>query len=453
MKKHQWLGILCSGLCVATANAQTIIDDFEYATDDDMLAAWLPDGAVTATLSDSVAPRSTGKKSLKLEINFPSVAWTTETVRGVDLPNMVSISQSQFITYRLRGDTNFANADFRGLYLYAYDDSGNFGRWGPAEPSNPDWGVINFAASTIGQPWDSTALPDLSRIVKFAWFIYGSQAAIDAYTATIYIDDLMVRDTVLTEFPAPAAPRELIDDFEGYTNDDALRSSYSYQNSSATTVASLETPAPQGTKALKLAIDFGTGQWPWGSVRSAKVAPFSLPTNAVVSFRFKGDPALATVADDGTVFELSFYDKAGNGVNYWAGMPTPISSDWITLQAQFQDFGDTTTVDIGNLVQWRLLVEGWTGTADSTAMSGTFYVDDIRITVPSAPKPSLAVTRDSAGVQFAMSNLTTGASYELRTSPDFSQWTMATTITAAGTTATWSVKPDQPKAFYQLLQK
>jgi hypothetical protein len=453
MNKHAWLAILWSGLCIANASAQTIIDSFEYATDDALMAAWLPDSAVTATLSDSVAPKSSGKKSMKLEINFPSVQWATETVRGADLPTMVSIGESQFITYRLRGDTNFASADFRGLYLYAYDDSGNFGRWGPAEPSSPDWQVINFAASSIGQPWDSPALPDKSRIVKFAWFIYGSQAAIDAYTAIISIDDLTVRDTALTEFPPPSASRQLLDDFESYKDDAALRSAYSYQNSSATTVASLASPAPQGAKAMKLAIDFGAGQWPWGSVRSANVAPFSLPTNAVVSFRFKGDPSLASVADAGTVFELSLYDKAGNSISYWAAPTNVTSSDWVTLQAQFQDFGDTSSVDIGNLVQWRLLVEGWTGTADSVAQSGAFYIDDLRITVPSASGPSLAVNRDNAGLQFTMSNLTVGASYDVRTSPDLSKWTTATTITATATTATWSTKPDQPRAFFQLQQK
>jgi hypothetical protein len=455
MNKHQWLGILCGSLCVATANAQTMIDGFEYATDADLLAAWQPSGNAIPTVSDLVAPKSTGKKSMKIEFNFPSVAWETETVRGADLPAMVSVGPTQYVTYRLRGDTNFLTADFRGLYLYAYDDSGNFGRWGPAEPSNPDWQVMNFAANTISQPWDSTALPDLTRIVRFAWFEYASQAAIDPYTATIYIDDLMVRDTALVEFPPASAPRELIDDFEGYASDAALRTFYSYQNSPATTVttATLETPAPPGTKALKLAIDFAPGQYPWGSVRSATVAPFSLPTNAVVSLRLKGDASLAAVADNGTSFWLSFYDKAGGGINFITSGPPVVTNEWTTLQATFQDFGDTSTVDIGNLVQWRILVQGWTGTADSVAASAAFDIDDIRITIPAAPKPSLSLTRDSAGLKFAMDNLSAGASYDLQTSTDLAKWTSVTVISATATTATWSAKPDQPSAFFRLMQK
>ncbi len=443
------------GLCVATVRAQTMVENFEYDSDDALLAAWIPSGSTSLTLTNSVAPRSTGTKSMRAQFNFPSAAWATETIRGQPLATMLSIAPTQYLTFRLRGDPAFAAADFRNLYLYAYDDNGNFGRWGTQAPITDEWQIFNFRANTIQQPWDSTVLPDLSRIVKFAFFQYGSQAAITPYTAAICIDDLMVRDTPLTEFPSPSAPRVLIDDFESYANDAALRSFYSYQNSPAATVttASLQTPAPQGNKALKLAIDFTSGQYPWGSVRSAIVPPFSLPTNAVVSFQLKGDPALAAVADRGTSFWLSFYDKAGNVMNYVTATNPVITADWTTLQARLPDFGNTSTVDIGNLVQWRILVQGWTGTAAQAALSGAFYIDNIQITVPATARPTLSLVREGAAFKLTMDRLNPTSSYELRRSPDLSQWTAVTVINATAATATWAIPNDQPKAFFQLVLK
>jgi hypothetical protein len=438
-----------------TATAQTVIEDFEYATDEDLTAIWVPSPNAIATLSDSVAAKSTGKKSMRVEFSFPQIEWATETIKGQDRPAVVSIAPTQYLTFRVRGDTAFATADFRNLYLYAYDEDGNFGRWGGPVPATDDWQVINYLASTIEKPWDAPELPDLSRIIRFAFFQYGSQAAIDPYTASIYVDDLMVRDTPLAEFPTPSAPRVLIDDFETYANDAALLGAYSYENSPIATVttATLATGAPQGSKALSLAIKFAPGQWPWGSVRSALAPPFSFPTNAVASLRLKGDASLAAVADAGTTFWLSFYDKAGNRMSYMTPAAPVISPDWTTLQARFQDFDNTTTIDIGNLVQWRILVEGWQGTAESAEMSGTFQVDDIRIGIPPTTGPSLGLIHSGNGLKLSMEHLIAGASYELRTSADLKQWSTATVINANAETADWTLPTDQPKAFFILNQK
>ena len=453
MKNYPWLACLCGSLCFA-ANAQTIIHDFEYPTDDDLWASWIPSPNTLLSVSDSVAPASAGSKSMRAEFNFPQLAWATEIIRGPFLDSLLSIGPEQYLTFRIRGDAAFAAADFRDLYLYAYDEDNFFGRWGSAVPITDEWQVLNYQAQTIGAPWDSPGLPDLSRILQFAFYQYGSEAAIEPYTATIYIDDLQVRDTPLVEFGPPASARELIDDFEKYADDAALMNAYSYQNSPAATVttATLDSPAPQGDKALKLAIDFAPGQYPWGSVRSGLVDPFSFPTNGVVSFRLKGDPNLAAVADAGTVFWLSFYDKAGKGINYVTEAAPVISSDWTTLEARLEDFSDATTVDIGNIVEWRILVEGWEGLPESPEMSGAFYVDDIRITVPSTTGPALALSRNGTTFSLTMNGLTSGMSYDLRTSTNLVQWSTATTIEATSATADWSVTADQSAAFYQLVQ-
>lgn len=383
IKSYLQIGVL-SAACVSFAAAQTMIEAFEYPDDESIQADWLGSARTFVSTTDDVSPRASGQKAMKLEFLFATAEWSTEFVTGPFLESPIAIGSSQYLTFRIKGDPVFAGADFRNIYLYAYDTDGNFGRWGAEVPLTDEWKVFNFPATGIEAPWDSPGLPDLGRIEKFAFFQYGSQAAIDEYSATVLIDELMVRDAPLTEFPLPSEPRSLIDDFEGYADTSALTDFYSYVNSPATTVttASLETPAPQGEKALRLAVDFSAGQYPWGSLRSQTVSPFSFPAEAVASFQFKGDPSLADVADAGTSFWLSFYDANGAAIHYRTSPSVVTSGDWITVEAPLSSFGDTSAVDIGNLVQWRLLVQGWEGTAESTVRSGTFYVDDIRITVP-----------------------------------------------------------------------
>jgi len=450
MKKYPWFGILCGSLVAVTASAQTMIEGFEYASDADLFAAWSPQGA-TLGLSDSVAPASAGTNSLRVDRYFPANAWETEVITGPVLPAPLAIAPTQYLTLRISGDPQFTNASFQTLFLYAYDGDGNFGRWGTPVPTATNWQVFNFRANTIEKPWDSLALPNLANVVQFKFFLYGQGDPAGApFMATIFIDDVMVRDTPLIEFPAPSAPRPLIDNFESYADDAALLGFYTYQNSPAATftTAALATPAPQGNQALKLGIDFAAGQYPWGSVRSTPVAPFSFPTNAVVSFKLKGDPSMAAIADGGTTFWISFYDSAGRGINFSTPAAPVISSEWTTLTARLDQFWSGTAVDTGNLVQWRILVEGWEGTAASLAQSGTFYVDDIRMTVP----PVLGLTWVAGALKLTMNGLVPGTSYELKTTSDFSAWSTATVINATSATATWPVPTGQPKAFYRLVQ-
>lgn len=449
MKHSLRLSLFAGSFLVLAAQAQTLVEGFEYATDDDLLAAWTSSSGAALSVSDSVAPNSAGTHSLRVDFSFGSSEWATETLNSPYLPEDLVIAPDQYLTFRLRGDSQFGVADFRNLYLYAYDADGNFGRWGGPVPTTTNWQVMNYKASTIEKPWNSTSLPDFNHIVRFAFFQYGSQAMLDPYAATIYIDDLSVRNEPLVELPPPAAPRTLIDDFEGYADDAALRSFYSYMNSPAAlvTTATLASPAAQGTKALKLAIDFVDGQYPWGSVISPIVAPFSIPSNAIVTLRIKGDPSLSSIADAGTTFWLSFYDGAGRGINFSTPAAPVISSEWTTLQATLAGFWSGATVDTGNLVQWRILVEGWEGTAETTGRSAAFYIDNIRVTVP----PATSVTRSGTGLNLQFSQLVPGLSYELRTTTDFQQWTVATTLKPSSTTASWSLTPNQGNAFFQLV--
>ena len=406
---------------------------------------WSPfTGALS--LSPYVAKGSTGTNSMRVDRYFWQTAWDTEVLSSPARAVPMSIAPTQYITFRVAGDPEFTNASWQTLYLYAYDGANNFGRWGAPVPTSTNWDIFNFVASSIEKPWNSPALPDLKNIVQFKFYLYGQGSpAGQPFPSTIYIDDVTVRDTALIEFAPPSPLRTQIDDFEGYADDTALQGFYSYVNSPVATVstASLQTPAPQGAKALKLAIDFASGQYPWGSVRSAAVTPFSLPTNAVVQCRFKGDPTLAPLADDGTVFWLSFYDTSGRKFTFSAIAPVT-NSDWTTLKARYQDFWSNSAVDTGNLVQWGFLVEAYTGTADSTALSGTFYVDDVKVTIP----PVLSVVREGGVLKLKMDSLIPGTVYTIRQTTDFSSWTTST-VAATGTSQTWTVPAGQ-EGFYQL---
>jgi hypothetical protein len=243
----------------------------------------------------------------------------------------------------------------------------------------------------------------------------------------------------------------LLDDFEGYADVTALEAFYTYQNSPDTTVttASLASPAPQGSKALQLSIDFARGQYPWGSVRSAVVPPFSFPAEGVVTLRFKGDPSLAAVADAGTSFWLTFYDQMGGAMNFVTSPPV-VASDWSTLQARLADFEGAAGVDVGNLVQWRLLVQAYEGTADREARGAVFQIDDLRIGTAPAQPPVLAVARDGSALRITASGLVAGKVYRVNTSSDLKQWTLGQQITATAGTATWTVQPAQAAEFFRV---
>jgi hypothetical protein len=449
-RKALCVSALCGCLFAVTAGAQTMIENFdEYADDAALQAAWTPQTA-TLSLSSYVPAGSTSTNSMQMDIDFPNNAWQTEVINGPMLSAPVSIDNNQYITLEIAGDPQFTNATYQMFFIYAFDENGNFGRWGASIPTvNTNWQVLNIAASSIAVPWNSPGLPDLTDIVQFSFYIYGEgdPPSANPYSATIYVDNLQVRDTPLIQFPAPSPMRALIDNFEEYSNDAALLRFYSYQDSPAATTctASLLTPAPQGSNALELTIDFAPGQYPWAAVWSPVVAPFSLPTNAVVSLWFQGDPTLAPVMDYGTTFWLSFYDAAGNGINFVSAPDPVISSDWTNLQFSYDEFTSGAIVDTGNLVQWRILVEGWAGTPDSTSLTASFGVDDIQITIP----PVLTVVQAAGTLQLHMDDLISGTTYTLRMSPDLTHWT-TTTIHATSASAIWPIPSSQQTDFYQL---
>ena len=437
----------------AAAGTIRVIEDFEYPDDAELLLNYQPSAGAIPSLSTDIADGSEGETSMKMDLSFPSSAWATQTVTGPLLDEIFSLEPEQYISFRLKGDPAFEAADFRNVYLYVYDDWGDFARWGTQVPIVDGWQVINFAGGDFEFPWNASGEIDMTFLSKIAIFQYGSQAAIDPYEATIYIDDIQIRDEPLIDFAAPSAPRSVIDDFEGYASSEALQDYYSYENSwhPATTVASLESPAPQGEQCLRLDIDFPEGQYPWGSVRSPVLEPFSLPDDAVITLKMRGDAGLSEVADAGTNFWLSFYDTGGNRMNYITDIAPVISNEWTTLSIAMEDFGDTSTIDTGNLVQWRILVEGWA--EPNPVLSGSFFVDDIRVSTQPAQRAELTAIREGQQVRIQMTQLTPGSEYDLRTSENLTDWALVTVIAADADSADHLVDSDQKMAFYQLIEK
>lgn len=65
------------------------------------------------------------RRRLGVEFQFASQAWATAFAKGTDLAEPVAIGPSQFVSFRVKGNPAFVAADFRSLYLYAYDDAGD----------------------------------------------------------------------------------------------------------------------------------------------------------------------------------------------------------------------------------------------------------------------------------------------------------------------------------------
>ena len=115
------------------------------------------------------------------------------------------------------------------------------------------------------------------------------------------------------------------------------------------------------------------------------------------------------------------------------------------------DFGDTSTIDTGNLVQWRILVEGWAEA--NPALSGAFFVDDIQFSTLEIQQPVLTAVMEEQSVRVQMSQLTSGSEYELLMSENLADWTLVTSIIADADTATHLVNTDRRMACYQLIEK
>src|SRR5664279_2811379 len=168
-RKSLCVSTLCGCLFGLTANAQVMLEDFEaYPSDADLQAAWYPDMDATLTLSPYVAYRSTGTNSMRVDLTVPASVWQTTVLSPSPLPAPISIAPTQYVTLRVAGDPAFTNASYQQLFIYVWDGSGKFGRWGGAVPTTTtNWQVFNFLANTntIGLTWDSLGMPDLSNIV------------------------------------------------------------------------------------------------------------------------------------------------------------------------------------------------------------------------------------------------------------------------------------------------
>ena len=376
LKAHRWVAALCGSLLLPTLSAQTSVDSFEYATNDDLLAYWTPSGNASVSVSDSTAFYAEGESSMRIDFNFPSSAWATEWVTGADLPAPISIGPDQSISLRLKGDPAFAAANFKNFYLYAYDTEGRFGRWGAEVPTSTDWEIFNFDPDSIDKPWDSPELPDLSQITRFSIFQYGSgETPIEPYAASIYVDELSIRDTPL-EDPEPPAER-LVEGFE-YSDDESLRAAWSSSANATLSLSDAVAPLSGGEKALNVAFNFPSMAWATETFTGPTLeTPVAIQPGQYVSFRVKGDPAFAA-SDFSTLF-LYAYDSAGN-FGRW-GADVPETADWQVFNFAASDiqqpWDSTGLPNMQDIVRFAFFQYGSEG--ELPEYSANVQVDDLQI--------------------------------------------------------------------------
>jgi hypothetical protein len=438
------------------ATGSPILADFEYASAELLAAAWTPTANAVVSLSDDVAPRASGRSSMRVEIQFPSIAWATESVGGPTLPVPTALGPTQYLTFRVKGGPSFAPADFRQLYLYVYDDAGNFGRWGEAIPLADTWQIRNHTAATIEKPWDSPALPNLARIARIAFFQYGSEAAIPAYAATFFIDDVVIRDQALVESELP--PDKVINDFE-YASDEALTSEWvggsgNVVLSTSDAVAATST----GRTAMSVQFNFASSPWATESVKGPTLpSPVAVARSQYLSYRLKGDPAFA--ASDFHNLYLYAYDNEGN-FGRW-GSPVPDTDDWQivnhTAGTLEQPWDSPGVPNLEHLVRFAFFQYGSEMAIEP--YTATIQVDDLAIrstplTDGPTESPLLTIQRAAGdSLTIALSRLVPGRTYLLRSSIDLTTWTTVSEITPTSATASWAVASPQGSVFYVLREK
>ena len=438
------------------ATGSPVLADFEYASAELLAAAWTPSANAVLALSDDVAPRAGGRTSLRISFQFPSTAWATETASGPTQPVPSALGPSQYLTFRVKGDPAFAAADFRDLFLYVYDDAGNFGRWGAPVPTTAEWQIRNHSPATVEKPWDSPGLPNLARIAKIAFFQYGSQAAIPPYSASILVDDVVIRDTPLEDPVLP--PDTVIDDFEYATPEDIAAAWVGGSPNTVVTSSEAVAPASAGQKCLSLEFNFSSSAWATEFVKGlVRTNPVAVARTQYLSFRVKGDPAFAT-ADFRNLY-LYAYDTDGN-FGRWGG-PVPDTAEWTIINYTAgtieKPWDSPALPNLDRLVRFAFYQYGSQAAIDP--YQATVLIDDLSIrSTPLSDQPSdpprLAIQRAGGNsLTLGLTGLTPGRTYLLRTSPNLATWTTATEIKATATTASWTVNTTSSAAYYLLREQ
>ncbi len=437
------------------ATGSPILADFEYANAEALAAAWSTSPNAVLSLSTDVAPLASGPTSLRVEFQFPSAPWATETATGPLQTVPSSLAATQYLSFRVKGDPAFAGSDFRQLYLYVYDDTGNFGRWGEPIPITATWQIRNHTAATLEKPWDSPALPNLARISRIAFFQYGSETARPAFTAAIQIDDVVIRDTPLVDAAIPTDT--LIDDFE-YESDEALAAAWIGGSPNAVVTTSNQVaPGSAGRNAMKVEFNFASTPWVTEFVRgSARATPIAVARTQYLGFRVRGDPAFA--ASDFHQLFLYAYDNEGN-FGRWGG-PVPDTDAWQIVNYLAGDIAkpwDSPALpNLERLVRFAFFQYG--SEAAIEPYSAAILVDDLGVRSsplsdgPADP-PAMAIRRGTAReLAIDLSRLVPGRTYLLRTSSDLRNWTTAAQIIPTQANETWPLATPQGTAFYVLQQ-
>jgi len=197
--------------------------------------------------------------------------------------------------------------------------------------------------------------------------------------------DTLVDDAQVVLGPKPVYGPGVVDDFEGYGDDNALRSEYSMYG---TNTINLETASVgQGTQAMRFTYDFAaqeytgvgkqiSGDWSGFGGLSLWIDPDASNNKLVLQLQASG------------VSYEAYPSLAGND-------PYEISIPWADWRPAPWDTANAgrriTVADLAALTQFNIYINSVT---EQTATSGAFIVDNIRATGTPPPPVFSDVTRD-----------------------------------------------------------
>jgi len=220
-------------------------------------------------------------------------------------------------------------------------------------------------------PWDTAnagATLTWERLAKVSqFFVYLNDAGGSApLTGSVVLDDIAASGEGEYVDPEPSAEPIVVDDFESYADEAAFDAAWG--NRGKTDLVALSTDAGEGDQALAFTYDNAAGGWQdvarWlgGQDWSGRDA---------LSLRVKGD---------GSGNQLAI--QIGNGTGgYWLAQVPLTDATWHAVEIPFSSFAPSWPQDLTDPLGDAQLavINELVLASSSTAGSGTFGVDDLRV--------------------------------------------------------------------------
>lgn len=381
----------------STAQAQVLVEDFEFASDTAAAQAGvtvIPSTTISATVdSGAGADASQGTYSLAVDITqaaegafddvkierwFAAPFTPTETITEANVGSFA-------VTLDIKGDAGLAGAN---IFLIAFDDDGQ------------QWRFINFNEPALGNA-------AYSNDVRLNFFdiqsensgemgtINAVQVAIQnpntaTINGTLHLDNL-----VFTEAGDPIVSA-LLDDFEWATDNGAAAAGSTVSADVGSTIVAISgsgADATEGDHSVGLDLNFAdvayhaalfTRTLPTPIAVSGSYSVGGAPGSNVSELRLrldvKGDPAFDSAND--TSIWIRLYDDLGNTWRFINFSDAALNSDTFTLDhaVGFYDREIAGSADTFSAITgYQIVIQN----PDAVTKEGVIYLDNFRIEEPS----------------------------------------------------------------------